>query len=103
MTTSRNSLVAYFDILGYQSFLKTNSALETAEKVFELVKESPKLAIKTWCGDENFVGKDDELKKIAPSIQSLVFSDTIVISCPVMEANPSEKQVAMIGSISLSV
>jgi hypothetical protein len=47
---SKNSIVAYFDILGYQSFLKSNSALETAEKVFQLVKSSPKEAVKHWSG-----------------------------------------------------
>jgi hypothetical protein len=34
-----NGLIAFFDILGYQSFLENNSAIESAEKVLELITE----------------------------------------------------------------
>ena len=102
MAVSKNSLVAYFDILGYQSFLKSNSALETAEKVFQLVKKAPKEAVAIW-GDSvlsKMSGDSSEWGKIITSIQSLVFSDTIVVSCPIPESGPPERHTALIGGIS---
>lgn len=97
MTISKHSLVAYFDILGYQSFLKTNSALEMAEKVFSLVKSAPKAAVETW----NIKDGSEDWKTVMASIRFLVFSDTIVISCPIGENGPThELQTALIGGIS---
>lgn len=95
MSATRNSLVAYFDILGYQSFLKSNSALESAENVFNLVKSAPKLAVEFW-SDEKF---SDEWKATTGTIRSLVFSDTIVVSCPVSDSGPTELQTVLIGGI----
>jgi hypothetical protein len=89
MALNKQSLVAYFDILGYQSFLKNNadSEIESAEKVFKLVKSAPKEAVGFWLDvpPESNLGK---WKPVIESIQSLVFSDTIVISCPVPESGP---------------
>jgi hypothetical protein len=36
-----NGLIAFFDILGYQSFLENNSATQSAEKVLKLITEIP--------------------------------------------------------------
>ena len=36
-----NGLIAFFDILGYQSFLENNSAEQSALKVFDFITESP--------------------------------------------------------------
>jgi len=102
MAENKHSLVAYFDILGYQSFLKNNSALETAEKVFQLVKSSPKEAIKHWSNPDSL--KDDQDWKIViDSIQSLVFSDTIVVSCPIAESGPTELQIALLAGVAKNI
>jgi hypothetical protein len=39
-----NGLIAFFDILGYQSFLENNSATESAEKVLKLITDIPQKA-----------------------------------------------------------
>jgi hypothetical protein len=101
MSESKNSLVAYFDILGYQSFLKSNSALETAEKVFELVKGAPKKAIAHWGKSKSFKG--DEGQAAIASVKTLVFSDTIVISCPMEKDVPHEMYSMLIASLSIHV
>jgi hypothetical protein len=101
MQGSQNSLVAYFDILGYQSFLKSNSALATAEKVFELVKGAPTKAIAHWSKSESFKSKEGQAA--VDSVKSLVFSDTIVISCPVETNISQELRSMLIAVISIRV
>jgi hypothetical protein len=105
MAANRNSLVAYFDILGYQSFLKTNSDLETAENVFHLVKNAPKNALASW-SELELTKTDEDFKQISKSIQSLVFSDTIVVSCPISEIDNSdkcEKHIAFTAAIAAHI
>ena len=101
MAENKHSLVAYFDILGYQSFLKNNSALETAEKVFQLVKNASKEAIKHWSNPDNL--KNAQWKKVMDSIQSLVFSDTVVISCPIAESGPTTLEIALLAGVAKNV
>jgi hypothetical protein len=105
MSKSKNSLVAYFDILGYQSFLKNNSALDTAEKIFRLVKEAPKEAFAKY-GNSDLTKLSDggnEWKKVTDSLQPLVFSDTIVVSCPIHEVGPDARHTAIIAGVSASI
>jgi hypothetical protein len=76
-------LIAYFDILGYQSFLDKNpdSTSETVKKVLELITNIPqkikddisKAFIEIEEGD-----KDAEI--VSNSIVPLIFSDTILLS-----------------------
>ena len=103
MSKNTNSLLAYFDILGYQAFLKNNSALETAEKVFQIVKEAPKKACAAQDSYSKLPETGSEWKAIADSLKSLVFSDTIVISCPIPESGPNHRQIALIGGISSDI
>jgi hypothetical protein len=99
---SRESIVAYFDILGYQSYLKNNSAIETAENVFKVVKEAPKQAVENLGNSEHFKN-DKEISTTITSIKSLVFSDTIVVSCPIPESGIHEKHVSLIAATALGI
>jgi hypothetical protein len=99
---SKESLIAYFDILGYQSFLNSNSAVDAAEKVFKLVKQAPKEAVTTW-EESELVKGDEEWKKVITTVKSLVFSDTIVVSCPIEESDPTNVQAALMAGISLAI
>jgi hypothetical protein len=70
-------LIGFFDILGYQSFLKNNSASESALKVLEIINEVPRNA-KENTG--KIANSKPELEEIVKSLSHLVFSDTIVFT-----------------------
>ena len=78
-----NGLIAFFDILGYKSFLENNSATETAEKVLKIINDTPetvKAGVSlTW---QNKAKDDPEkyIQEISERFNYLVFSDTVVLS-----------------------
>jgi hypothetical protein len=72
-------LIAFLDILGYQSFLENNSATESALKVLEMVTTLPK-DTHTQVAQEWSANKLD--KSITDSLQHVIFSDTIVLLIP---------------------
>lgn len=83
-------LIGYFDILGYQNFLKNNSAEESINDVFEIITNMPHIvkefSLKTINEAINSSEISDEDKKllagVGDKINHLVFSDTIVFSLP---------------------
>ncbi len=88
-----NGLIGFFDILGYQSFLKNNSATESALKVLEIITGVPdevreKIA-KTSKAMGEKKGKEKYLE-VEKSLKHIVFSDTIVLTLS-YPADPDEK------------
>lgn len=79
-----NGLIAFFDILGYQSFLENNnSATATAEKVLKIITDTPEQvrtsvlkSILSRIGGLPGI----PIKEVESSLNHLVFSDTIVLS-----------------------
>jgi hypothetical protein len=97
-----NGLIAFFDILGYQSFLENNSASDTAASdaalnVLKLITEIP-LGVKKLMADfaSDLPDKSNEAKEIANLIKHLIFSDTIVLSIEYpLGASSSWKKAAL--------
>jgi hypothetical protein len=76
-------LIAFFDILGYQSFLENNSASDSALNVLDLINkipaESTNIVSSIWL--KRSAETDTEMSKQITSAQKhLIFSDTIVLS-----------------------
>lgn len=74
-----NGLIAFFDILGYQSFLNNNTEMQhtsTIRKVLELVRSTPETIDGIRQATKIIAQKQDPDSK---GIQSVVFSDTIII------------------------
>jgi hypothetical protein len=91
-------LIAFFDILGYQSLLKNTTAEESVKTVFKLITETPAKVKEKWAlWAERKPDTTAELLDVAGSLKHLVFSDTIVlyISYP-PSASPSWMNSAMI-------
>lgn len=82
-----DGIVAFFDILGYQSFLENNSATETALKVLDLINELPKLTSRSvsdfWINHEAAHGA--AVIKMPEHCSHLIFSDSIVLTIPFEE------------------
>jgi hypothetical protein len=73
-------LIAFFDILGYQTFLSNTTAEESVNKVLALITETPTKVTKKfahWVEAKN--APNQEEREVANSVQHLVFSDTIVL------------------------
>lgn len=81
-----NGLIAFFDILGYQSFLENNAssdaaASETALKVLRLITEIPlevKGTLTTYASSQS--NAKAELQQVADAFNHLIFSDTVLLS-----------------------
>lgn len=75
-------IIAFFDILGYQSFLENNSAPESALSTLKIITDLPeqveKEVVEQWMKNESGRGKVAE--EIAKACKHLIFSDTIVLS-----------------------
>lgn len=92
-----NGLIAFFDILGYQSFLENNSApensaSETAEKVLAIITDLPKQTKLEVLDREKSLHEKIPIipsKQVANAVRHLIFSDTIVLSIK-FPPNPSE-------------
>lgn len=83
-----NGLIAYFDILGYQNFLKNNSAEASVSDVLDILNNLPNM-IKEFSQKQitqisQFEGVEDNVKELFSSFHNtldhLVFSDTIVLT-----------------------
>ncbi|SOD22588.1 hypothetical protein [Nitrosomonas ureae] len=83
-------LICYFDILGYQNFLKNNSAEKSINKVFNIITSIPDLISKL---SENWIKELEQteylsllekkyLAEFKHNLKHLVFSDTIVLTLP---------------------
>ncbi len=83
-------LIGFFDILGYQNFLKNNSAEQSINKVFDIITSMPKIISdysENWSKSiENHEIFSKFSKKYANEFsltrKHLVFSDTIVFTLP---------------------
>jgi hypothetical protein len=85
-----NGLIAFFDILGYQSFLENNrnikpqnSAINTAERVLQLITDIPNQVRNemTTMWSEHAKKRPEVIPKEVPeALTHLIFSDTIVLS-----------------------
>jgi len=84
-------LIGFFDILGYQNFLKNNSASESALRVLEIITDVPQRA-KKFTKEALIANKhfDDAHE----TISHLVFSDTIVFTL----AYPTDANEAWISN-----
>lgn len=76
-TRIENGLVAFFDILGYQSFLENNDAEIATSKIIDIINESG-MAVSSQM-ITNIETMTDADKEVLKSIQWLVFSDTILM------------------------
>lgn len=78
-----NGLVAYLDILGYQSFLENNpnAASETAEKVLDLIAKTPE-STKVYVLNALLELQKDKtlMAQVSSALRHIVFSDTILLS-----------------------
>jgi len=87
-----NGLIAFFDILGYQSFLENNPTSESVEKVLALITDLPKQTksevLDRWMSIHEGLSSIPS-KPVATAFSTLIFSDTIVLSIE-YPPNPSE-------------
>lgn len=75
-----NGLIAFFDILGYKSFLKNNLLEEAAFKVLDIIESAPTKAKEVFL---DLFNSDEKVKILAETMEEvkpLVFSDTIVLT-----------------------
>lgn len=80
--TAQSGIVALFDILGYQQFLAANPPQMAAERVLSFLSALPDTCAASL---KELLGKGDPriVKELeSHSIKWLVFSDTILLTCP---------------------
>lgn len=77
-------LLSFCDILGYQSFLKNNSATEPALKVLEIIATAP-AQTKDFFEKKWQTVVSPESVEVSAALKHLVFSDTIVLMMPFPE------------------
>lgn len=85
--TAKTGLVGFFDILGYQNLLESNEPEKIAEEVLPILNGLKKT------GNEElyriWTRRDRTLEGIIASMEWLIFSDTILLTLPFPEDNPS--------------
>lgn len=86
-----NGLIGFFDILGYQNFLKNNSATDSALEVLELITNIPTEIREFMSGVVNDSRPQD--KEYRDALSHLVFSDTIVFALPYPENATDEWKI----------
>jgi hypothetical protein len=91
-----DSYICYFDILGYKSILKHNSSRKILEKILHLINTAPlsaeifsKAKIKSM--EEPICEEFEQI--ISDRMNSFVYSDTILISCDLTDANELIKSI----------
>ena len=99
--SKKTSLVGFFDILGYQSFLRSNSAIDAAEEIFDIIQKAPSEATKKWrekqpTGDSDWINTLDGIK-------SVVFSDTIVVSLEIDQKTAKELNYALFCKVCMKI
>ncbi len=76
--------IGFFDILGYQNFLKNNSAEESINKVFDIIHNTAKIGInitKEVASSPDLLEESKEkYERCSKALNYLVFSDTIVFT-----------------------
>lgn len=65
-------IIAYFDILGYKSYLASHDAIDSAETVFSTIESATQDAAKWF----------KRFEADSPDIDFLIISDTIILSLP---------------------
>ena len=91
-------LIAFFDILGYQSFLENNSAEDNAKHVLDLINQLPNSVKKEfpqhWKPQfEPMIGK--KFQSLVDAQQHVIFSDTIVLALPYLEQEKKWRDAAI--------
>ena len=83
----KTGLVAFFDILGYQNFLKKNEPEIAADKIAELIKDLKGFQSDTFL---SFLSesKRDKIGAVVKNIEYLVISDAILLT---LETNKENK------------
>jgi hypothetical protein len=76
-TRVRDGLVAFFDILGYQSFLENNEAEVATSQIINIVNDAGSIISGQMIANLSTLTEAD--KKTLAEIQWLVFSDTILM------------------------
>jgi hypothetical protein len=85
-------LVGFFDILGYQNFVDNNDVEEGVKSVIEALEVMPKSVQEV--AEKLLIKFDENTRETLAETQSLVFSDTIVLACPVDGNDTPRRQYA---------
>jgi hypothetical protein len=100
-------IIAFFDILGYQSFLENNSASESALQVLDLITKIPVEVRQEWSSTWNTVKNKENPKSpsdITKRLTHLIFSDTILLTMPIEETDSQrvrDEALAFMGMMSM--
>jgi hypothetical protein len=96
-------LIAFFDILGYQSFLENNSASESALEVLDLITRIPAEPMATTAKAWKRLHTEypgSVAASVEASLKHLIFSDTIVLSLPYPDPSVESWQVKSLTYLS---
>lgn len=86
---SETHLLAYFDILGYTSFMRNVESQQSAAHVIRILNTINQL-VQDTVRTESPEFRDDSIEN---SLSWIVFSDTIVVSLPYSETNRNKPKV----------
>lgn len=73
-------LIGFFDILGYQNFLKNNSATDSALEVLRIINGIPGQVVKIPVKNAKEFTEDIFFSQFEKSFKHFVFSDTIIFT-----------------------
>ena len=96
---TKNGLIGFFDILGYQSFLENNDAETAASEVLHTINSIDTKVSSGLIASVKEPG--EELKEVVDSIQWLVFSDTILMAMEWDEASTHKWAVFTAAALEL--
>jgi len=90
MVKNMNSFVCYFDVLGYRNLLEHNSSREILESILHIINVIPTdtlILSKTKIKSSEVPIFDYWENMVSKRIKSFVYSDTIIISCDLSDAD----------------
>lgn len=90
MVKKMNSFVCYFDVLGYRNLLEHNSSREILENILHIINYIPSHTLilqkaKIKSSEEHIFDYFENM--VSTRIKSFVYSDTIIISCDLSDAD----------------
>lgn len=85
-------LVGFFDILGYQNFVDNNDVDEGVKSVIQTLEDLPQTVQEI--AKKLLAGFDENVLETLAQTKSLVFSDTVVLTCPVDQTDTTRRQYA---------
>ncbi len=91
-TGYNTGLVGFFDILGYQNFAANNDVQDGVQSVLEALEGMPRFAQELA---KRYLPKNDEsVETILEQTKALVFSDTVLLTCPIVPNAPHKQRHA---------